>query len=419
MTKPGTSSDAKRSPLLRIRESLGFQLAEVAAHCGWAPAYLRELEGASDVDDSVAMKLSDTYGIDVVRVLEGHEADLPPVGLRALLRAQAEVLDAESRFAIANAAAVASDASQLRKLLDEPLGWKAISQWFKHNPDYSHPRHGTPEVLAKQVRRGIKLADGPIRSVLLDVVAKLSIHVVTAELAPHIDAISFATSRTGGVIVLNRCGAHARNAFGRRVTLAHEVCHILFDRPKMRGFDDFCTVAKAGRTSLQDKRLSTFAELERRARAFAVYLLAPRDALRDAWEQLEGTPAPRRVRLLMEHFGMGYEAVRAHLDSCKLLAIDEPMARVETDVPPSWEERDPLPIARGEGLEAVPLSRRGDFTSLVMRAWRQGVISESGAREALRVELRHWPSARDQLLAGQQTGTASRWTTSSASLGLP
>ena len=71
-------------------------------------------------------------------------------GVRALLRAQAEVLDAPSRFAVAQAAAVAVDAGRLRKLMGEQVGWGSMTR-FGHVADYSHPGQGIPEKLARHL----------------------------------------------------------------------------------------------------------------------------------------------------------------------------------------------------------------------------------------------------------------------------
>lgn len=411
-------STMMQPPLARLRESLGFSLDEVAAHCRWSISHLRQLEASDDIDDDDALTLSAAYGVDVVRALEGHSSEMTPVSLRALLRAQASHLDADSRFAITEAAGVAFEAAELRKLLHEDTGWQRVSR-FRHQATYDHPRNGVPEKLANQVRAKLNLGDGPIMSLQRDVLQKLHIQVIVTQMAEHIDAVSFASSSTGGVIVLNRSGSHARSAFGRRVTLAHELCHILFDRPKMRDFRGFCSIAKRPQSRADERRQDSAEAIERRARAFAVYLLAPRDAFSESWRSIIGLSEEDKVRAMMERFGMGYEAVRSHLENLELLELRREINLVNTEVPAVWDERDPLNINLESELEGISFSRRGGFLDLVGRCWERGVLSESGARAALHTSLSQWPLVLDFLAQRYCKGLAQRaWITSSASFGL-
>lgn len=406
------------SPLGRIRESLGFRVEEVAAHCQWPTSYLRKLEASEDIDDEDAATLRDVYGVDVVRALEGHRSEMAPASLRGLLKAQADVLDADSRFAISEAAGVAVEAAELHKLLGEPVGWQSVSR-FNHHPDYSHPRDGVPEKLAATVRRRLRLAGGPIQSLQEDVIAPLKILVLVTELASHIDAVSFASPATGGVIALNSRGVHTRTAFGRRVTLAHELCHILFDRPRMSELRGFCSIAKRNTDAATARRLQGMEEIERRARAFAVYLLAERAEFAEAWKKMEELPLPLRIRVLMERFGIGYEALRSHLDNVNLLSLGAEVSLVPTDSPSAWEERDPLPVNDSDGVRTIPAVRRGQFLDTVGRCWARGALSESGARGALRISLSEWPAVHGLLAQRYGLGGNARgWSTSSAATGL-
>jgi len=72
----------------------------------------------------------------------------------------------------------------------------------------------------------------------------------------------------GPIIVLNRLCDDARGVSGRRITLAHELCHLLFDRSRLRSLARF-----EGRRAEADRLI------EMRANAFAVELLAPMSTL--------------------------------------------------------------------------------------------------------------------------------------------
>ena len=158
--------------------------------------------------------------------------------------------------------------------------------------------------------------------------------------------------------------------------------------------------------------------MERRARAFAVYLLAPLEELERIWKSLGSTATlSHRVRVMMERFGMGYEAVRSHLENARLLGLRRKMAKVSTETPAAWNERDPLPVHTGDALTVVPLPRRGELLNTALRAWQAQVLTESGVRDALRVPLADWPAVKESLVARKRETHV--WATSYAALGPP
>jgi len=139
------------SVLTRLRESLGFERAEVAAAAGWPRGRLREIERdpASQVDEAEAVIQSDLYGMDVVEIIERDRLPSRRTAVAGLLKAKADVLDAESRFALAEAVTVAREARELQRPLVPDTGWKKLRSFYD-NPDYSHPNRGTPATLAGQ-----------------------------------------------------------------------------------------------------------------------------------------------------------------------------------------------------------------------------------------------------------------------------
>ncbi|HEV7221132.1 MAG TPA: ImmA/IrrE family metallo-endopeptidase [Pirellulales bacterium] len=70
------------------------------------------------------------------------------------------------------------------------------------------------------------------------------------------------------LIIINRSSPDASGPSGRRITLAHELCHLLFDRSRLRN------LARFDWDAAENDRL-----LEMRANAFAVELLVPMDLL--------------------------------------------------------------------------------------------------------------------------------------------
>jgi Zn-dependent peptidase ImmA (M78 family) len=332
----------------------------------------------------------------------------PPVA--ALLKAQAETLDADSRFSVAESATVGRQIRELHDLLGRQSRWDDVVR-FVDNDDYRHPSEGTPERLARQVRQSLDLGEGPITSVKTDLLERLGIVSLWDWLPPDIDAFSMATPETGAIVVSNIAGRHMSNAFGRRIAWAHEVCHVLFDRSQMRDLRKFCTVVRQGPVR-SDSRYDV---IERRARAFAAYLLAPRASFIEFWNQTQDDPRERRIRRVMERFGIGYEATRSHLDNLKLLGIRVRVDLVPTTVPQDWGAADPARPRPVELAEAgVAHLRSGVLYDLVHDALADQRISEGAAREALRIRAPQWERLRP--LIDETNSVGGSWRSSAALL---
>jgi Zn-dependent peptidase ImmA (M78 family) len=119
------------------------------------------------------------------------------------------------------------------------------------------------------------------------------IPVLERELAlADLDAIGCWGPRYGPAIVLNIDGVHNKTASGRRVTLAHEIAHLLVDRDVSLPLVEVL----AGQTP---------ETIEVRARAFAAELLLPRNV---AAEVLQSAPSVDRARrTAVSRFGISAE----------------------------------------------------------------------------------------------------------------
>lgn len=389
-----------------LREHLGFSLDEVAHVAELSRDELKRIETLEDptsIDADIAGRFEDLYGVDIERWLElpagALEGALPPVA--TLLRAQAEVLGSVSRFAIAESMTVARRARELQRELGLPDRWSDTARRFRDDADDSGPAVG--ERLANVVRERLLLGGGPIPS-MSKLVENAGVLVLWEDLPPHIDALALAGDEVGGVIVANALGPRMANAFLRRVTLAHELCHLLFDRSRMRHVDHFCDPKRS-------RRGPDVEPIEARARAFTMYFLAPREAAIAAWT--EAPPSEeKRVRYVMERFGTGYEATRHHLHFLGILHRHDEIEQVEPEPPLDWDRADPGAPTHLErkALDAgVSKVRAGAFFAVVWRAYRDGVFSDSAARDELRITAAQW-----QQLKLSFAGRKGEWSTSSA-----
>jgi Zn-dependent peptidase ImmA (M78 family) len=100
-------------------------------------------------------------------------------------------------------------------------------------------------------------------------------------------------------VILNTACRDASGVSGRRITLAHELCHLLFDRSRMRG------LARVEGGAADSERM-----FEMRANAFAVEFLVPREVLFDANGEDE-------IARLAENRGISYHALSAHAENVR------------------------------------------------------------------------------------------------------
>lgn len=108
-------------------------------------------------------------------------------------------------------------------------------------------------------------------------------------------------------ILVNKSSGFNENKRGRRFTLAHELCHILFDRSSARRLSHISGPWASAR-------------VEKRANAFAAMFLATPHALEKA-----STPGDLRTRIkqLSEEFEIGTRALLEHMRNLDLLNDDE------------------------------------------------------------------------------------------------
>lgn len=394
------------SRLEQTRNDLAFSVDEVAGAAGWSVSRQLEIERGDEPTDEEADVLTRLYGVDVEALVGGEDGDATRQPLRALLRGPSGPLSLDQRFEIAEVATIAREHRCLLAALGRRDRWPVVTD-FRDDGDYTHPSQGSPDRLAAQVRQRLALDEGPIPSVSEVARRDLGILVVWVDVEREVDAFALAGPDTGPVIALNASGAHTANAFSRRVTLAHEICHVLFDRRRMADMTRFCRIAVRWnrRRRASTEALPIDEQIERRARAFAACLLVPRKAGVASWGRTRGSTTSRRVRSWMAEWGIGYEAARGHLDSLGRLGVRERLSRVETTPPPVWELAEPGPPRTGPAATVgVPLNRRGDFFGTVIDGVREQAITPGRARELLLLSLADWQRLVDLLPAPPVAG---------------
>ena len=228
------------------------------------------------------------------------------------------------------------------------------------------------EELATRAREVIGNGREPIASVRA-AMRRLGVPTfLTSFGTPVVDGFSWRSGR-------ERAAAANSNARGGKVTalrmtLAHELCHVLFDGTLRQPFG-----VVEQRTDLADG-------LEQRANAFAAYFLAPRESvvvfLRERGLLTDAKPSASDLRALSQHFIVGVEAMAWHLVNCHLWEpADVQRHRHLATMDPRGEDNVELFPTAAE--ELVPLERRGELLDLATVALERGVITLGRWREIL------------------------------------
>jgi len=112
------------STLTQLRKDLGFTEHELAMRAGWSVNHQLKLEAhLEDIEQSDADVLGAILGVDIDQVIDGAQVSPP---LATLLKGEANSLDAQTRFNIAEAVSVALLIQKLKQKLGLHRSW---SNW--------------------------------------------------------------------------------------------------------------------------------------------------------------------------------------------------------------------------------------------------------------------------------------------------
>jgi Zn-dependent peptidase ImmA (M78 family) len=282
--------------LREAREAADLELATVAEVAGIEPARLAAAERGGPLTGQELSRAAEVVGLsDVELVAEGP---LPQTGVSVLLRGEGE--RAVLAPYLGRYASIARDLAELQGLLrvDNPA---RLDGFVTRARSFPEPwKQG--QQLAEELRKHLRLGTAPIRS-MRALLQELSVRLLwTDSLDEKIHGLTLYDARCGATIVSNRRGILA-SWWSQRMTLAHELCHLLIDRAPRNPFG---TVSRA----------ESREPMEQRANAFAIYFLAPRAGvdrfLRDK-KQARQSVEFYAVQQLMEHFALGKEAMTLHL----------------------------------------------------------------------------------------------------------
>jgi transcriptional regulator with XRE-family HTH domain len=321
---------------------------------------------ADDLD-----RLSRVFGVRWEHLLAGEACSSP---LSLLFRSSHDDLQADAKLELAIATELHHGLGEFLRVvrdvaeLESKLGIEPHRPWRIRRVAPARPHEPRGEQLARSVRAFLEIGNAPIPS-MRKVVEDLGVVIVWTspdELSTTIDGASTLGPRPA--MLVNLVGPPWRT----RMTLAHELCHLLFDyKPNGRRALASPSVDKLHeRTGLQC--WPSLEEIEVDARAFAASLLAPSEGIRDEIGSLD--PASEAaIRRVGTRFGVGRTVATNRLRDVFRLREAMPVTG------PSYESD-----LAGDAVSSSEIGlRAGVLPGLIRDAVREGRLSGSKARRLL------------------------------------
>ena len=373
------TKDATDSCLLRRREALGISRQVLALSAGVRIQDVFDAETASrQVSIRTLQRLA--FGLGLDERLLSFKADCgADTNLGEKLKVlQSYVSGLSPQLSQGDAASLAEAASVTRvhTRLRSWLGSSALGAEFSRSEDFGNELN--PEArqagyrLAEDLRVKLGLGDQPVASMRDLLAERLGVTTVWTELSPTVAGATFACADHEGNqfrgIALNTNGEN-EDVLTRRVTLARELGHALFDPDnRIRNMLVHGHLTKGFVEETHDN------PVDQRADAFALAFLAPQDAVK----RIAPLPVNEyHVGRVMQYFGMCEAAARQRILSCYSGDVDVPTLGSNIVATPGQQEVESLKI------NAVPCSsrhsRQGWFADSVKECYGQGLISQDSA----------------------------------------
>ncbi len=376
----------READLLReVRVGTGLSTLEMAGLVGLEPSEVEALEqGRTEPSTGLLDRYARVFGRTLQSFLDGGASEAPAMVLFRSLHSEGpcfeDLVHVGGAQALGEFLRCVADIAELEVLLGEPEA-KLASRLGRLPP----VGPGTPfqqgERLARAVRDALGLGVAPVPS-MVDLFEELGITLVwttPGDLHRDIDAASVRAPNPATLVNLSTA---ASRWWRTRMTLAHELCHVLFDLGEGaaagHGFL-FSPRTGAGAGAPTVHLPNALEHVESRASAFAAHFLAPAEGVHDT----VGTSPPtsdEAINAVCQRFQIGRLTTVNHLTNTYRLSTDERRAMIER--PPS----EVLPKHHPDAA-ARPGMRAGRLQDLVVQALSAGRIGGVRARRYLGLAL--------------------------------
>lgn len=305
--------------LRALREAAGLTPAQMADLLDEDEAALTLMEESrSALDPELFERWARAFGMTLEKLLSTDVTRAPASLLFRSLNPEViqELHARRAHFALGDFLRTCGDLAELAKLRHQKGAARTslFHQLRKHEPipGEDSAMYRQAEQLADSVRGQLQLGEGPIASMIAVVEHQLGIPIIWTtpdEVDTDIDGAS--TIAPMPAVLVNLVGGRER-WWRTRMTLAHELCHLLFDalsngeqQDEMVMFSPHRDGSRVAHGGYRRYPLPpTLERMERRANAFAAYLLAPGRTIRRLVSHSDAT-SERSIALLSQQFGIG------------------------------------------------------------------------------------------------------------------
>ncbi|MGL5631134.1 MAG: ImmA/IrrE family metallo-endopeptidase [Azovibrio sp.] len=362
------------------REELGITEKNLAKRVGISIETLKRAETPGEKNPYRTLEsLAQALALDE-RVLGLEPNARKDTGLGVRLRQMGEKggsFTANTVLQLSEAAWIIARQADLQSMLEDIENAKKVHvKMPEHDSSFSYPTFEVGYRLAEKTREllGLK-SEEPIESVRKAIEDDFDLPLIQVQMDEKLAGATIANGKVRGIVV-NEKGWNI-NVWVRRMTLCHELGHLLWD-PE---------------ANLQQIKVDAYTELERnnnkikerdpseiRANAFAVALLAPPNEVRSIASRKNANPKSI-VSEVMSRFGISASAAKQHVKNVTNIDVDLNL----TDLPEPedyWIALENLTIDYFP-IQEVPISRRGKFAWCVAKAWEVGEISLDSAASLL------------------------------------
>jgi Zn-dependent peptidase ImmA (M78 family)/transcriptional regulator with XRE-family HTH domain len=368
------------STIKKRRESLGLTIESLAKVAGIEPAILQNLENATSgvpirqIENVARLLALDETHLSIHAGANGDHA--LGVRLREMVGPASQDTTHFSPAMVLGLSEAAWVIKKQTELQNAAESYRKLG--FVPDQNYDYPAWRSGMRLAAKTREKLGLAvDDPIRGFKDLVENVLGVPVIQAELNPRFAGATIANGKTRG-IVLNLRG-HNENVWVRRNTLAHELCHLLYDpgqRLAQLLVDEFETI-ETDPFSISKVR----DVVEIRANAFAAEFLAPQEAVKTVFMGYQSHG--EGLIAVMETYGISFTSAKWQVaNALKINPSDIDASGVNISPSAEWAAGENF-TADYFPIESAPICRRGRFAYVLIKAVESGSITSDTAAASL------------------------------------
>lgn len=361
------------SALLRTAyQAAGMTADQLARLAGLASDRFQAAEeGRAELSAAEVDRCAKVFGVRLSDLLDGKASSAP---LTLLLRSSHEqqppdfqaLLSTEIHAGLGEFQRVVRDVADLERILDlAPRPLPKLTLLAAREGEHTGERH------ARSVRQALGLGIEPIPSMRALIEERLSIRIVWVTEGDLDRAVDGACTIDPRPAILVNLIAPERHPWRTRITLAHELCHLLFDQQASGHRALFSPHGK-------HRLFAGFEEMEQRARAFAGCFLVPAEGVRATVGSRDPT-SEEAIRSVGEEFGVGRTVAVNRLQHVFQISPNE-RSSMETRARQIYSAD-----FSGDDVNEPLGFRGGALLALTQQAFKKGRIGATKTRKILGV----------------------------------